>query len=84
MGIYACPRCHNPHGWWSGNMQDIHDCPGYPPKRKNMDDVSNSQPNPVPTVPEYPPSDAVEIMRAWFAERGAEFKPDEFPMTKPE
>lgn len=33
MGIYACPRCGNPNGWWSGNMRDVHDCPG-PPLRK--------------------------------------------------
>ena len=32
MGIYACPRCGNPNGWWSGNMRDVHDCPG-PPRR---------------------------------------------------
>jgi hypothetical protein len=33
MGIYACPRCGNPNGWWSGNMRDVHDCPG-PPRRQ--------------------------------------------------
>lgn len=42
MGIYACPRCGNPNGWWSGNMRDVHDCPG-PPLRK------------WPQQPEYPP-----------------------------
>ncbi|MCW2764005.1 MAG: hypothetical protein JWR85_4206 [Marmoricola sp.] len=50
-----------------------------------MDDkLANAEPNPVPTVPEYPPFDAVEIMRAWFAERGAVFNPDQFPMKKDE
>lgn len=42
MGIYACPRCGNPNGWWSGNMRDVHDCPG-PPRRQ------------WPQRPEYPP-----------------------------
>lgn len=32
MGIYACPRCGNPNGWWSGNMRDFHDCPNPRPK----------------------------------------------------
>ncbi len=41
MGIYACPKCGNPNGWWSGNMRDVHDCPG-PPRLK------------WPERPEYP------------------------------
>jgi hypothetical protein len=66
-------------------MRDIHDCPNLQPGRLNMDDkLANVEPNPVPTVPEYPPFDAVEIMRAWFAERGAVFNPDQFPMKKDE
>lgn len=43
----------------------------------------NTEPNPVPTVPEYPAHDAIEIMRAWFEQRGAKFNPDEFPMERP-
>lgn len=64
-------------------MQDVHDCPAL--RNRNMDQkIIEAEPNPVPTVPEYPPTDAVEIMRAWFAERGAEFNPEEFSMGKPE